>query len=127
MDRPALKKTIGDQEIRWTYGLQQDLQRVLPDPASAVSLIMGDPMAQDFFIRRALTDKRGFIKDESELISAEQVELDPDQIADLLDWLTGHLLYFFASTAGKMSRLGVELSQSLPQLPPSSAGSEASA
>jgi hypothetical protein len=125
MERPALKLELGKHEIRWTYGLQQDLQRIMPDPN--VAQIMADPYIQDYFVRRALTDKAGFIKSDEELIPSDQVDLDPDQIIELLDWLAGHILYFFVSTAGKMSRRGVELKTSLPQLPPSTAGSETSA
>jgi hypothetical protein len=117
MERPALTFKAGESEIRWTYGLQLDLQRLVPDAENTISAIMGEPFVRDYMIRRALTLVKKSIADEKDLIAVEDVELDPDEALALLDWVSGHLLYFFTKSAKNLSLQGDAVKASLPSQP----------
>jgi len=122
-----LKVALGDQEreIKWTYGLSNDIQRLVPDAGAAIGDITSQPYIRDYIVRRALTDKKGFVEKEEELISPEEIDdLDPDEVASILDWVSEHLLYFFGNSAGSMSRLAKQFSALLQPLNHSSTGSE---
>ncbi|WOF44363.1 hypothetical protein KNJ79_05370 [Sphingopyxis indica] len=128
MKRPDLKIeiTIGEEkrEIKWTYGLSNDIQRLVPDFGAAVNDIVSDPGIRDYIIRRALTDKKGIVREESELISFEAIDdIDPEEVLRLLEWVSEHLLYFFVTSAAVTSRQAKEYSSELGRLSPSSTGS----
>src|SRR3546814_5559593 len=79
-------------------------------------------------VRRALTEKKGVVTNEDELISFEAVDdLDPDEVLKLLEWLGDHLLYFFVTSAGTMSRQAKEYSNELGLSNLSTSGSPDSA
>lgn len=121
--RPPLTCTVkledgSDYTVKMSYGLFQDMQRVVPDPAAIVDTICSDPYTRDYILRRCLTDEKRIIKDEAELKAAEDMGLDdPDQMDILLQWATGHLLYFFATSAGGLKQLGALLAQKLQDQP----------
>lgn len=116
MDRPSLTFDAAGTELRWTYGLQLDIQRLVPDAENTISSIMGDPFVRDYLVRRALTPIKRSITDEKELVQIEDIELDPDQVIDLLDWISGHLLYAFMRTATNLSARGAEFKAGLPKV-----------
>jgi hypothetical protein len=130
MERPPLTCTVKLEDeteytVKMSYGLQQDIQRVVPDPAGIVDTIAGDPYARDYILRRCMTPEKKLIKDEAELKPAEDIGLDdPDEINKLLQWATGHLLYFFAISAGGLKQLSEQLASKLEDRPaPSTPGS----
>lgn len=131
MERPPLTHTVKledgvEKEIKMSYGLFQDLQRVTPDPGAIVEVITMDAPARDYMIRRALTDSRKMITKEEDLIPMEDCGLDdPTEIAGLLKWISGHLLYFFATAAGDLKKVAEVMQAKLGNLQPqpSSAGS----
>lgn len=112
--RPPLSITLRLEDeteytVKMSYGLFQDLQRMVPDTAAIVDTILADPFAREYCLRRAMTPTKKIIADaEKELIPAEDVKLDdPDEINKLLQWIVGHLLYFFATSAGGLKQLSV--------------------
>jgi len=125
MDRPKLTHKVGDIEIKMTYGLSQDLQRVVPDPTNVMNAVLVDPFVRDYLVRRALTPTKGAVTDESELIAIDDVDLTPDEIVELLTWIAGHLLHFFAQSAEQMGKLGRAFEKMIPQPNPSTDGSPA--
>lgn len=127
MERPSLTFKVEDTELRWTYGLQLDIQRIVPDAENTISSILSDPYTRDYLIRRALTPVKASVTDEKNLVQIEDIDLDPDQVLSLLEWISGHLLYFFLKSAKSLSAQGAEFKAGLPQTlsAPSTAGSEA--
>jgi hypothetical protein len=114
---PPLTLVLGDDVvIKMTYGLEMDLRRLLPDPNSAMQLIMSDPGTQDYVVRRCLTDKREIITDPDKLIQAEDVTINSEQVEQLLMWVLGHILYFFVRRTSKLQPLGVRFKLALPTL-----------
>ena len=126
MERPPIELEVFGKKIKWTYGLSNDIQRLVPDPGAAMNSMLQEPYTRDYIIRRVLTEKKGVIKDEAELIGYEEIdELESDDIVKLLDWVTGHLLYFFVSSAESIRRQGEAFKAALPQSDPSNSGSPA--
>lgn len=132
--RPPLKITLkteeGEETIHMSYGLWSDLQRVCPDAGTALESGFSDPWARDYIIRRCFTPSKKIITDEAELTPAEKIEVaDPDEIEKLLNWVMGHLLHFFASSAAGLKVLGEKFKNQsgMTETPaaPSSDGSEA--
>jgi hypothetical protein len=136
IERPPLTVTVKQDDdtehtIKLTYGLFQDLQRLIPDPAAIVQTITTDPYTRDYAVRRCMTPTKKMITDpENELIPADEMPIDdPDEIDKILQWVVGHMLYFFATSAGGLKQLG-ELFKGTLSLPeedqpaPSTTGSQ---
>ncbi len=123
-DRPPLRLTVGDQQIKMTYGLEMDLRRLLPDPVSALSAVMNDPFIQDYVIKRCLSPSKKMISDFKDLDNIE-VELDADDTERLLMWAVDHILYFFAMRASSIEKAMARYPGIRPN--PSNDGSESSA
>lgn len=117
MQRPELTFKAGETEVRWTYGLQLDLQRLVPDAESMIESIMTDTFTKDYIVRRALTPLKKSITEPKDLVSVEDVDLDPDQILDLIDWVSAHLLHFFINSAKNLAARGAEFKANLPSTP----------
>jgi hypothetical protein len=131
LERPPLTCAVTledgtEYKVKFTYGLFQDLQRLVPDAAVLVDTIAADPHTRDYVIRRCMTPEKKIITDWELLKPAEDLGLDdPDQINELLQWATGHLLYFFAISAGGLKQLSSLLAQKLGDQPaPSTSGSQ---
>lgn len=123
MEAPPLTFKFPDEidrpSIKMTYGLEMDIRRMLPDPQTAMSLLLGDPVTQDYIIRRCLTDKKKIITDWNDLVGEDQLEdLSPDLRDDILMWAARHSLFFFAKRTRGVANLGVDLQNLLPTLLP---------
>lgn len=133
IEKPPLTFRFPDEAerppLKMSYGLELDIRRVLPDPQTAMQLLLSDPFTQDYVLRRCLTDKQMMIIDLDDLIPMEEVNLDEDTRDKLLMWAAQHAMYFFAKRTQGLARLGVQLEASLPNLPqkPLPTGSEDSA
>lgn len=135
IERPPLKIEItldnGEtQEIKMSYGLFNDLQRAIQEPTQIIETVMADPYTRDYIFRRCFTDTKRHIKDESELIPEEDMPVgDPEQLDKLLQWVSRHMLYFFATSAGGLKQLAAAFKAAMPsaseaQPDPSTSGSE---
>lgn len=137
LKRPPLTHTVQLEdkksiEIKLSYGLFNDLQRVCPDPGTLMEAGLGDPFARDFIVRRCFTDTKKTITDEKDMTNQEDIPIeDPEEVEKLISWVVGHLLYFFARSAEKLRLMGQEFQATLGPLPdqplPSNDGSPASA
>lgn len=122
---PPLTITVGGTEIKMTYGLEMDIRRMLPDPATALDLAMSDPFTQDYILRRCLTPKKSMITNVEDLIPEDDVDITSEEMEQLLNWALEHSLYFFARRTKALGSLGVRYGKVLQNL--SKDGSEASA
>lgn len=117
--RPPLTITLSTgQKVKMTYGLEMDIRRMLPDPASAIQLALNDPFTQDYVIRRCLTNKAAMITDPSELIQEVDSELTVEDTEALIMWAVEHVLYFFTKRTTAMTKLGSRFQVALPNLSP---------
>ena len=109
---------IEGKTYKMTYGLMMDLQRVIPDAEQAVVSVMTDSFLRDYLVRRVLTDKKGTVESEKDLISAEDVDLSMDDVNTILDWAVAHLLHFFVKSARGLQAQGEILKTLAPSVPP---------
>lgn len=117
-DKPPLTHTVlrdsGEYEIKMTYGLEMDLRRLLPDPSVAMTLAMSDVFTQDYLIRRCLTPTTKMIRNDEDLIPAEDVDIDTEQANELLLWILEHQLYFFVKRARGIQALAARQKAEVP-------------
>jgi hypothetical protein len=130
LTRPPLSCTVKLEEgaeytVKLSYGLFNDLQRTVPDAAAVVDTMLSDPYTRDYIVRRCMTPIKKMVKDiETELLPVDEIGVDdPDEIDKLLQWVTGHLLYFFAISAGGLKQLSEQFKAAVPSAP-SSSGSQ---
>lgn len=131
LERPPLKINVslseGEHTVHMSYGLFSDLQRMCPSADQLLEVGLSDAWARDYIIRRCMTDSKKMITDEKDLIQAEDMKLDdPVQIEKLLTWVTGHLLYFFVTSAAGLKKMGEKFQSQIKTTPaaPSKSGSE---
>lgn len=123
--RPALSITLSTgEEIKMVYGLEMDLRRMLPDPQSAMQLVMSDAFTQDYIVRRCLTPVKKMVLQQEELIGFDNVEITSEDVEALLRWVVEHTLYFFMKRATAMAEVASMFK--MDQTPPSTTGSEGS-
>ena len=119
---PSKTITLAGVDYTMPYAKLMDLSRMLPDPASAMTLVMSDPITQDYVVRRVMTPIEKIVKSSDDLIPEHEINLDVDEVEALLTWVVQHILYFFAKRTQSLARVGTEFKQALPNH--SSTGSE---
>lgn len=122
---PKRLELSNERVLRMPYAMLMDINRMLPDPATAINLMVNDPVTQDYVVRRLLTPLDKPVKSMEDLIPSEEVDLDIDDVEKALTWAMQHVLYFFAKRTDGLRRVGQEYQLALPT--PSSSGSETSA
>lgn len=122
-EKPDLKITVMDgdteREIKMSYGLEMDIRRIIPDPATGLQLALSDQFTQDYIIRRCLTDSKKMIVNMEDLIAVEEVGISTEDGDRLIMWALEHQLYFFAKRASDMGSLASKQMITIPQLPSS--------
>ena len=129
MDLPKPSKTFdltinGEKNtISMTYGLFNEIMKVVPNPGKITDLVVNDPYLRDYVIRRMLTGNKVVEKDE-DLVDPFDLDIDLDDLDDLVAWVAEHVLHFFMKSAEKTAKIGeryqpvvdrlTQLSQSLP-------------
>jgi hypothetical protein len=117
---------IGNHKLKMTYGLLTDLQRVVPDAENAIQYILSDTFVRDYLVRRTLTPMKGSVASEDDLILAEDVDLSPEEVTEVLNWVAGHLMLFFARSAKGLRQQGQNLQKMMGLSVPSADGSDVS-
>lgn len=127
MERPPLKLVLEDSRvIKMTYGHEMDLRRLLPDPTTAMQLVMNDPFTQDYVVRRCLSPVKKMFEDLKEVPEVEDDDQpSTDDVERILLWAVSHVLYFFMKRATAMGELAAQYQ--MTPLNPSKTGSESSA
>lgn len=128
MERPDLRVEykLGDETktVKWTYGLSSDIQRIIPTIEDCLSSYIDRPDVRDYVLRRALTDKKGFVKLEEDLIDPAEIdEIEPDEVLKILEWVQAHLMYFFGNSAEFTHLRAQEFKETMDRLSPSIGGS----
>lgn len=111
------------QTIVMSYGLFNEIAKVVPSPEQITDLLISDPYLRDYVIRRLLTGNKKVTTDE-DLVDMFDLDVDLEEIEGLVSWAAEHVLHFFMKSAAKMATTGekyqatiaelTRLSQSLP-------------
>lgn len=132
MDLPKPSRTFdltisGErQTIAMTYGLFNEIMRVIPEPGKIQDLVVTDPYLRDYVVRRMLTGNKRVERDE-DLVDPFELDLDIDELDDLVAWVAEHVLHFFMKSAEKTAKIGERYQpvvERLTQLNQSQAGSQ---
>ncbi len=117
LPKPELRLQVSDEyQVKMSYGLLMDLQRLLPGPEQAMTLVMTDPYTQDYVIRRVMTPSKATILKMEDLVAAESFDLEPSQVEGILTWVVQHILHFFAQRASMLAKTGQQFKTALPSL-----------
>lgn len=125
MDLPKPSRTFdltvsGEiQTIAMTYGLFNEIMRVIPEPGRIQDLVVSDPYLRDYVVRRMLTGNKRVDKDE-DLVDPFEIDLDIDELDDLVAWVAEHVLHFFMKSAAKTAKIGERYQPVVDQLTQSS-------
>jgi hypothetical protein len=113
--------TIGEEKttLIMSYGLFNEIMKVIPSPEQITDLIVKDPYLRDYVIRRMLTGNKRVDKDE-DLIDPFDLDLDIDQLDDLVAWVGEHILHFFMRSAAKTAKIGEKYQGTIQHLTQSS-------
>lgn len=102
--KPSRKFTIKvngeDQDIVMSYGLFNEISKVIPSPEQVPQLLVTDAMLRDYVVRRVLTGNK-HVKSDEDLIDPFTLDIDPDDLEDLVAWVADHVMSFFISSAAK--------------------------
>ncbi len=88
------------------------------------SYVLTDSFVRDYIVRRVLTPAKGLLTSEADLVPAEEIELSPSEIHEVLDWAVAHLLHFFVKSAQGLQKQGSRLRTLVVPSQPQPAGSE---
>lgn len=98
-----------------TYGLFNEIMKVIPNPAQITDLIINDPFLRDYVIRRVLTGNKR-VETEEDLIDPFDLDLDIDDLDDLVAWIGEHVLHFFMKSAEKTAKIGERYQSTVEEL-----------
>jgi hypothetical protein len=117
MPKPDLRLQVTDDyQVKMSYGLLMDLQRLLSTPEAAMTLVLTDPYTQDYVVRRVMTPSKATIMKMEDLVEADSFDLEPEQVERILTWVVQHILHFFAQRAAMLAKTGERFKTALPSL-----------
>lgn len=132
MDLPKPDRTFpltvnGEKiDIVMSYGLFNEIMKVIPNPGQITDLVISDPFLRDYVVRRMLTGNKRVEKDE-DLVDPFELDIDLDELDGLVTWVAEHVLHFFMKSAAKTAKIGEKYqgtAEHLTQLGQSLTGAE---
>lgn len=121
MDLPKPSRTFditvnGEKStITMSYGLFNEVMKVIPSPAQVNELLITNPFLRDFVIRRMLTGNKPVASDD-DLIDAFDLDIEIDELDDLVSWVGEHVLHFFMKSAEKTAKIGEKYQETVQEL-----------
>lgn len=118
-----LKLNGEDREIKMTFGLVNEICRLAGD-IDAVPEIAYNPDLREAVLISLLSERneRGEIVGE---ISVFNMDADPEDVVNLLDWASEHAVDFFLKALQRAKKLVEDRKETFQALMPSSTGSPA--
>lgn len=107
------------QDIKMSYGLFQELLKIIPSVENLDNLMVNDPYLRDYVIRRVLTGNK-HVSEDSDLVDPFELDVDLADIDDLAAWVMEHILHFFLKTATKTASVAEKYRGQLETLTQSS-------
>lgn len=109
---PEPKITVGDKELHMSYGMFNDLMRLMGNVDDVSYILINDPMTRDLVIRRLFTE--GKLTKEEDLIDSNEIDISITDISTIVAWVADHVSHFLLST-GQALRPVLEKYQSLTE------------
>ena len=121
MDIPTPSRTFDitvdgeEKTITMSYGLFNEIMRVIPSPELIASLIVTDADLRDYVIRRMLTGNKKVTTD-ADLVDPFDLDIDMDRVDELVAWVAEHVLHFFMKSAAKTAKIGEKYQGTVEEL-----------
>jgi hypothetical protein len=118
-DRTYKMKVDGEvKTITMSYGLFNEIMRVVPSPENITDLIIKDPYLRDYVIRRMLTPGR--IEKDEDMVDSFDLDIDIEDLDGLVGWVGEHVLHFFMKSGAKMLAVSEKYQETIATLTQSS-------
>lgn len=88
-------------ELLMSYGMFQDIMRLIGANEDAVDLLINDAEVRNYVICRLFTDLKRPIETLEELINPYDIPLSPLELDSVIAWVSDHVLHFTVSTSVK--------------------------
>lgn len=115
---PTYKIESSDRELRMSYGMFNDIMRIIGHSEDLSIVLITDPMVRDLVIRRLFTDTKQSVNKEEDLINAFDIEVLPSELDGVLSWVADHASHFMLSTGRAMRGILEKYQDQIPQPDP---------
>lgn len=106
------------QELRMSYGMFNDVMRIIGHTQDLSVVLITDPMVRDLVIRRLFTDNKKAIDKEVDLINSFDIEALPSELDGILAWVADHASHFLVSTGRTMQGVLEKYQDQIPKTDP---------
>lgn len=104
------------QELRMSYGMFNDIMRLIGNPQDASSLLITDSGTRDLVIRRLFTDnKKALDKIDEDLIDSFEIDILPSEIDGIVGWVADHCAHFLISMGNQMTTVAEKYQEQLKE------------
>jgi hypothetical protein len=127
---PTFTVPSSGHELRMSYGMFNDIMRLVGNPQDAMQLLITDSVTRDLVIRRLFTDNKKSIDKVEELTDSFEIEVLPSEIDGIVGWVADHCAHFLLSTGRAMMNVETKYKSQMDEvkekasLNQSSSGSE---
>ena len=99
---PSKSLIVGDTELLMSYGMFNDIMRIIGSAEEAVEYLMNDSGVRDNVIRRLFTPGlRQPVENIEDLINPWDIPVSPLELDVIVAWVADHVMHFTMSTALK--------------------------
>ena len=91
------------KELKMSYGMYNDIMRLIGNPQDATQLLIMDATTRDLVLRRLFTDNNKSIQQTEELIDSFEIDILPSELDGIVAWVADHASYFLLSTGRAMN------------------------
>jgi hypothetical protein len=99
---PNKTLTVDGTELLMSYGMFNDIMRIIGSAEEAVEYLMNDPGVRDNVIRRLFTPElRKPVENIEDLINPWDIPVSPLELDIIIAWVADHVMHFTMSTALK--------------------------
>lgn len=130
LPNPTYTVVSSGKELRMSYGMFNDIMRLIGNPQDASQLLMTDSMTRDLVIRRLYTETPKSIEKTEDLIDSFEIDILPSEIDGIVAWVADHTAHFLVSTGQAMTTVMEKYKEQVDEitsqasLPPSKDGSQ---
>lgn len=111
---PTYTTPSSGHELKMSYGMFSDINRIVGDIENSSALLMSDAMTRDLVIRRLFTNNNKAVTEFDELTGSFDIDISPAEIDGILGWVVDHLAYFLVSTGRAMTSLMEKYKDEMP-------------
>lgn len=102
-------------ELRMSYGMFNDIMRLIGNPQDATDMLITDAVTRDLVIRRLFTDNNKAISNVDDLIDAYSINILPTELDGILGWVADHCAHFLLSTGSAMMAMSEKYKDQLDE------------